>query len=161
MLSGETASGAYPVESVQTMTATIRETEASLFDDVPLSVADRATHEQVMTNIAAVLGKAQNAKAIVVASLSGQAAKLVSRERPELPIYAATPDERVRRQLNLSWGVKPFFLPTCKTVSELVTQSLAYLVKQQAVVAGDEVVVCAGEPLGTSGMVNLVELRTV
>lgn len=161
MLSGETASGAYPIEAVKTMAATIRETEASSYDNIPDQIRAEQNTEAAMSNIAGALASARNPKAILVASMSGQAARLVSRYRPEVPIFAATPVERVIRQLNLSWGVRPFYLPKCTTVSELTTQSIAYLVEQKQVAANDEIVIAAGEPLGQSGYVNLVEVRRV
>lgn len=161
MLSGETASGAFPKDAVAMMTAAIQEAERSAYDDLPSHVVKTSNTEEAMTNVASALAQANTAKAIIVASLSGHAARLVSRYRPELPIYAATPVERVRHQLNLSWGVKPFLLSSCTTVAELAMQSIAYLLKQKFVQPGDEIVLVAGEPLGKSGYVNLVEVRKV
>lgn len=151
MLSGETATGAYPLEAVQAMAAAIRETEKSVYDDLPVSTG----------NVANMLAKTGSAKAILVASLSGSAARLVSRFRPELPIFAATPHERVLRQLNLSWGVRPFFVPECATIAELLDQSFKFLRHERVLERGDQVIIIAGEPLGQSGHMNLVEVRTL
>ncbi len=161
MLSGETANGAYPVEAVQTMAATIEEVEASRFDDIPLQVQMGQDPQVSMTNVANVLAHASKAKAISVSSLSGQAARLVSRYRPKLPIFVGTPHDRVRAQLNLSWGVYPFRVPVCKTIVELLKTSVDYLTREEYVEAGDEIIIVAGEPLGQSGFINLVELRKV
>ncbi len=160
MLSGETASGAHPVEAVQAMSATIRETDASGYDDLPVLIQLDKDAEEAMTNIASALAHASQAKAILVATISGNGARLVSRYRPELPIFAATPIERVQHQLNLSWGVHPFLLPTCHTIDELMTQSFDHLLNQGFIQKGDSVIMVAGEPLGRSGYINLVELRT-
>lgn len=159
MLSGETASGAFPVEAVKTMAATIREVEQSEYDAVPISTRLSLSSEEAMTNIASMLGQARKAKGIVVASMSGLAARLVSRYRPELPIFAVTPYARVVRQLNLSWAVRPIALPACKTIAELLEQSTEYVKEGEYIKMGEEFLVVAGEPLGQSGLVNFVELR--
>ncbi len=161
MLSGETASGAHPIEAVKIMTATIIETEKSKYDDITPEMRQSANREVAVTNIASILGRASNAKAIIVASLSGDAAKLVSRERPDQPIYVMTTSDRVVRQLNLSWGVRGYVIAKAETVPKLIDESIALLKEAKLLVSGDEIVVVAGEPLGETGSVNLVELRNV
>jgi len=161
MLSGETASGAHPIETVEVMAATIRETEASAYDDVRSGLIKSADEETAMSNVAAVLAQASHAKAIFVASMTGRAARLISSFRPELPIFAATPNTQVLHQLNISWGVRPFYLPLCNTIAELLTQGLSFLQEQGWITAGDHIVVVAGEPLGKKGHINLVEVRTI
>ncbi|HWQ99391.1 MAG TPA: pyruvate kinase [Candidatus Methylomirabilis sp.] len=162
MLSGETASGKYPVETVQTMAQIVEETEASKYDDVPprADVIPKTTDEAI-SQVANILAHGVKAKLILVGSLSGDTARLVSRYRPELPIHAAVTDERVERQLNLSWGVVPFVLPRCGTVEELVERSIGHLKKRKTVTKGDKIIVVAGDPVGASGVVNLVEIREV
>lgn len=163
MLSGETASGKYPRESVETMAKVIREAEASIYDnldDKPAVKLNRTTDEAV-SQVAKILAKDVGAKGILVASMSGDTGRLVSRHRPELPIYVATDDDRVQRQLNLSWGVVPFILPKCRTVEELVERSVGHLLQQKRIKKGDKLIVVAGEPVGVSGRVNLVEIREV
>jgi|SRR5688572_6838929 len=161
MLSGETASGAHPIEAVKTMAATIVETEKSKYDDITPEMRKSEASEVAMTNIASILGRASNAKAIVVASLSGESARLVSRERPDQPIYAMTTSDRVVRQLNVSWGVRGYIVAKADTVPKLIDESIELLKTNKLVAAGDEVVIVAGEPLGESGSVNLVELRKI
>ncbi|MSR85176.1 pyruvate kinase [Candidatus Uhrbacteria bacterium] len=162
MLSGETASGAHPLEAVQIMSATIREAEASRYDDLEAKAdPENVTEEERLTNLAAMLAKPSGAKAILVATMTGQAARLVSRYRPELPIFAAVPNERVRHQLNLSWGVHAFVIPTCQTLAELLQAACTQVMQQGFLQTGDEVILVAGEPLGESGHVNLVEVRKV
>ncbi|MFO0764534.1 MAG: pyruvate kinase [Patescibacteria group bacterium] len=161
MLSGETASGTYPVESVQTMAATIREIEESTMDDMPATLEVAGNAQAAMTNIASVLARTTNAKAIVVATKSGASARLVSRYRPQLPIYAMTPSERVLRQLNLSWGVQAFHVAHENGYRGLVDKSVEKLVAEKLVVKGDMVIVVAGDPSMDSGSINMIELRTV
>ncbi|MEN9564277.1 MAG: hypothetical protein RIR73_2521, partial [Chloroflexota bacterium] len=159
MLSGETASGAHPLQAVETMAATIREVEASGFDDLPPEIPSGGSDAVAMTNLAAILAREHKAKAILVATLTGNAARLVSCRRPELPIFAVTADERVKHQLNLSWGVCPFVMPQASNTAELIDHALAYLLEQQLIQKGDDIIVVAGEPLGQSGHINLVENR--
>lgn len=153
MLSGETASGEHPLEAVKIMAATIIETEKSAYDD--LSLVD--TH----TNIASILGKMKETKAILIATFKGDAARLVSRHRPEVPMYAFTPSAEVVAQLNLSWGIHPVCIEGAKTVPELIEKGIEELKRQKLVSTGDEIVIVAGEEVGDSGHVQLVELKRI
>jgi pyruvate kinase len=163
MLSNETATGDYPVETVQTMASIIEETETSKYDDYAhVNIAD-ATHpiDDIMTNLSRTLSEDVGAKLILAASISGETGRLISRNRPELPIVLTTSSERVRRQLNLSWGVLPYLLDPCRSIEELVERSLVILKRSDMVTTGDTIVVVAGEPVGHAGHVNLLEVREV
>ncbi|KKR48859.1 MAG: Pyruvate kinase [Candidatus Magasanikbacteria bacterium GW2011_GWC2_40_17] len=163
MLSAETANGEYPVEAVQTMSRVIIKTEASIFDDLPYSqslMADQKT-DVVMSGLSRLLAEKIKAKAILAASLTGETGRQISRFRPELLIFVATDNEKVRRQLNLSWGIVPFILPTCKTVEELIERSLVYLRKEKFIKKSDKLIIIAGEPVGAVGGVNWVEVKQV
>ena len=162
MLSGETATGKYPLESVKTMARVIRRTESSSYDFMPVKqdVANRSTGDAI-SEVASILAREIKAKAILVTSLSGETARIVSRYRTELPIYTATQDTRILRQMNLSWGVIPFMLPHCATVEELIERSIGELKKIHAVLKGSKIIIIAGEPVGVSGGVNFVEIRDI
>jgi pyruvate kinase len=86
---------------------------------------------------------------------------MVSRHRPELAIVVATMDARVQRQLNLSWGVIPFVLPRVESLEEFNDRSIGYLKKNKFSKRGDQILIIAGEPVGVSGNMNLLEIRTV
>jgi len=165
MLSNETASGEYPVEAVQTMADIIIETEASAYDDLHLHHLEeykKTSVDDVMSEAARELAEEVGAVGILAASLSGDTARLISRNKPELPIFVATSDERVQRQMNLSWGVVPFMiLPVCKSIEELVERSTVELKKAKFVKKQDKIIVVAGEPVGQAGNVNLVEIREI
>ncbi|MFH1078368.1 MAG: pyruvate kinase [Patescibacteria group bacterium] len=163
MLSGETASGKHPIEAVRTMTEIVRETEASKYDDLPATtdLSANKSIDEAVSEVANILAHGVKAKVILVGSMSGDTARLISSYRPSLPIYAATSDERVRRQMDLSWGVVPFVLPPCSTVEELVERSIGALKKKRVVKKGDKIIVLAGDPVGTSGNVNLIEIRDI
>lgn len=163
MLSGETASGAYPLESVEMMAKIIGETEKSTYDDLVMAgiVKNTENIDDAVSQVAKILSKTVGAKVILAASLSGYAARIVARYRPELPILVTTDNPRVQRQLTLSWGVIPFVLPPCRSVEELVDRSLGYIKKNKFVSKGDKIIIIAGEPVGRSGNVNLIEIKEI
>ncbi|MBT6294305.1 MAG: pyruvate kinase [Candidatus Magasanikbacteria bacterium] len=164
MLSNETAVGKFPVETVQTMSDIIIETEKSSYDDLPFKRMHTGKHESVdhvVSQLARDLAESVDVKIILAASMSGDTARLISRNRPELPMLVATDCERAKQQMNLSWGVIPFMLPPCRSIEELVDRSVIVLKEQGYVVSGDKMVVLAGEPIGYSGNVNLLEVRDI
>ncbi|MEI7512921.1 MAG: pyruvate kinase, partial [Candidatus Uhrbacteria bacterium] len=152
MLSGETASGEHPIEAVKTMAATIEETEKSSYDDVNLDPEEN--------NLTCILSRSSEAKAILVASHSGAAAQMVSHYRRELPIFAVVPSEVLAPQLNVIWGVHPFAVEA-DTIPKLIEQGIAELLRRKVISKGDNVIIVAGEPVGSTGHVDLVEMRTV
>ncbi len=163
MLSNETATGKYPVVTVQTMSNIIIEAEKSAYDNMPMREfeGEKQPIDDVISGLSRLLAEETGASIILAASISGGTGRLISRYRPELPIVVGTNIERVRRQLNLSWGVHPFILETCRTIEELVERSVLYLKQHEMVEVGDRVIVVAGEPVGHAGNVNLLEVREV
>lgn len=161
MLSGETASGAYPVEAVETMADTIRETERTMYDDVTPDVQKEVGANEAMTNIAGILARETRAKAILVVSQDIQTGKLVSQHRPELPIFVAVDSERDQCQLNIEWGIRPFRSVPLTPLEKAIPAAIQTLAHEQSLAEQDEVIVVAGEPLGRTGNVHLVELRTI
>ncbi len=160
MLSGETATGKYPVETVATMARIAIKTEASTFDDVPPpKIKKYETEEDAMSSVGTILARSTDTKLILVASLSGSAGRIVSRYRAEIPIFVSTNHTRVARQLNISWNVVPFVLPSCSSIEELIERAMAYLLQKKLVKKSDNVVVIAGEPVGVSGHINFIEIR--
>ncbi|HMB25871.1 MAG TPA: pyruvate kinase [Patescibacteria group bacterium] len=163
MLSGETAAGKYPVETVDTMRKIIKKTEDSAYDD--LVVKDKIKHivptNEAISSVAKMLSGALKTKLILVATLSGYSAKVVSRYRPQLPVFAVCDTEKVRRQLSLTWGVRAFSLSTCESFEELLDRSIGYLKKVKQLKIEDKIIIIAGQPVGRSGNVNLVEIKTI
>jgi pyruvate kinase len=163
MLSGETASGLYPAEAVETMTKIVRETENSAYDDLVMEAIMKKIKpvDEAVSRVANILARTVEAKAILAASLSGYSGRIVCRYRPELPILVTTDSERVQQQLTLSWGVVPFVLPPCHSVEELVDRSLGYIKKNKLVGSGEKIIIIAGEPVGRAGNINLIEIKEV
>ena len=159
MLSGETAVGSYPVDAVKTMTRIAQKTESSKFDDANLTEIKRfKSDEEAVTNVGAILAKSTAAKLILVTSMTGNAARVVSRYRAELPILVATHDKRIRRQLAMSWGVIPFTLPKYKDADSLVAGAIAYLKDNKYAKPGSHIILITGTPVGVPGNINSVEI---
>ena len=162
MLSNETAVGKHPALVISTIAEIILATEKSAYDDTALPAIHKGVAtETAVSELSRILAEEVKAKLILAASLSGDTGRLISHVRPQLQILVATGSDRVRRQLNVSWGVRPFILIPCNTIEELVERTIAYIKKNKFAKVGDKMVVVAGEPVGRSGNVNLVEVREI
>ena len=163
MLSGETANGKYPLAAVKIMAQIAQRTEKSKYDDLELRrvFKGKAKIGQAISSSAQLLAKDLKAKAILVTSLSGQTARYVSRYRPELPILVATNNEKVKHQLNLSWGVIPFVLPKCTNIEELTAKAIKYITQKGLVKKNDKIIIVAGFPLNKSGTINWINIHQI
>ncbi len=165
MLSNETAIGKYPVESVKMMSTIIEETEKSNYDNLSVPKLHKTKIDQetdnIMSEMSRLLSEQIHAKCILVASLSGETGRLISRYRPELSIVVATHTDRAMHQLNLSWGVVPFILKPYRTIEEFIDRSILHLKKHHEVKKGDKFIIVASEPVGHADHVNLLEVREV
>lgn len=164
MLSGETAGGKYPVEALAAMVGIVTETENAIdywkqFQKqriLPASnINDAITHTCCLT------AKDLNAKAILTATYSGRSARMICRFRPACPVAALTMREKVRRQLNLSWGVIPFLTGEVNSTDRIFSLSAEVALKEKLVENGDTVVITAGVPLGKSGSTNLIKAQVI
>ncbi len=160
MLSGESATGKYPLLAVRILTKTIHETEASPYDDIALvKLRDHFRSErEAVSELAALIAGAPGIKLIVVTTMTGTTARFVSHLRPELPIVVVTNDARVARQLMLSWGVYPIVAPRARTLGALFRSMRHEILKAKLAKRGDRVVVVTGDPVGRPGTVNLVKI---
>ncbi len=163
MLSNETASGLHPDLVISTMADIIMTTEKSVYDDTNLPVMRKtsARVDLAITELSRTLAEQVHAKMILAASISGETGRLISHVRPTLPILVATNAVRVQHQLNLSWGVRPFILPPCHSIEELVERSVDYIKTHKLAKKEDLMIVVTGEPVGQAGHVNLVEVREI
>lgn len=164
MLSGETAGGRYPIESLQTMAGVVTEAEGAIdywheFEKQHIlpgtNINDAITHTCCLT------ARDLNAKAILAATNSGHSARMICRFRPACPIAAITMREKVRRQLNLSWGVIPFLTGEVNSTDRIFSLTTDVAMKEGLVQKGDIVVITAGVPLGRSGSTNLIKAQAV
>ncbi len=164
MLSGETAAGKYPIESVKTMYNIAIKSEEAL-DYGAILISKSKVSELTTTN---AIGKATcttamdlGAAAIITATSSGYTSKAISKFRPKAPIIAATTTEYVMRRLSLVWGVFPVLSPYSDSTDDVIELSIQSAVESGYVNEGDLVVITAGIPVGTSGSTNLIKVHTV
>jgi len=158
MLSGESAAGKYPLESVEMMDRIIREAEASVTEMLRPA---RSGELQISEAIAeAICHAAQELRmtAIAVFTESGSSARLVSKYRPRAPIIAFSPNQDTRRRLSLLWGVLPRSIARVHNIDQLARVAEIRLIAESLVKRGDTVGIIAGTPLGTTGSTNLMRL---
>jgi len=163
MLSGESASGKYPVEAVHTMTQIIRRTEKSPFDDLEHGFLgdQKESVSAAIAQSAHELLKDSGAKAIVVASISGFTARMITRHRPEQKIFVMTNNEKTHNQLSLVWGVNSFVLPDCKDLDGLIDKSIEVIRKNKLLKRKDKVVIVAGRPHVKKEHMSLVKVEEI
>lgn len=162
MLSAESATGAYPVEAVRMLDRIIRRIEAA-FPPASMERPRRGevSFPQAISDAAAFAARELGARAIVAFTQSGSTARLISQDRPPVPIIAFTPSERVRRRLALDWGVYPRLIKRLPTIDEMVAEIESSLLTDGTVRYSDVLVVVAGAPLWVRGTVNLLKLHRV
>lgn len=163
MLSGESAAGKYPVEAVMTM-AQIAE-----FTEEHTSYRDRfyKTDFRIHNNLDAIshatcaMAIDVNAKAIVVCSVSGKTARMVSRFRGPVDILGMTTNEKVWRKLAMSWGVAPVLAETFSSMDVMFYYGLTNAKKVFGLKSGDNVVLTGGPINGVAGNTNTIKVETV
>ncbi len=165
MLSGETASGKYPIEAVNAMVATVNAAESAIdywgrFREKSPTL-DCSTISNAVTHTSCTTAMDLNAKAILAPTESGYTAKVISRFRPACPIIALCQNEKVRRQLSISWGVASFLTGFVDSTDRLFSLAVDVAVKEGVVTPEDTVVITAGVPIGKSGTTNLVKAQVV
>jgi pyruvate kinase len=160
MLSGESAVGDYPLESVKMLARIATEVEPSIqFVNYPPNRMDDA--DAISEALHAIDGTL-NLQCIVAFTETGYTAKLASEERPKAPIVAYTPDPKVYRRLNLNWGVRPVLLQGFEgTLTDVLTRVEADLIQRNFAAPGDKVLVMGGIPFGTAGSTNFLKIHTV
>jgi pyruvate kinase len=159
MLSGETAMGEYPVQSVQTMDSIARAIEPSLGyrHQIPEATED-PTIGNAMSNAACDLAEALGAKAILVPTFTGRTASAVARLRPRRPIVALTHKEWSVHQMAIEWGVTPIWIPECRDVEDLWSRSMDAATHAGLVESGDTVVITAGTAVNIPGSTNVIKV---
>ncbi|MCX6795948.1 MAG: pyruvate kinase, partial [Candidatus Falkowbacteria bacterium] len=170
MLSGETSMGEFPVDSVKMMKSIIDETEKGLYEHKnihrysfhhPKGYFQESTITDAVGASSCEMAAHLKAKYIVTTTSSGYSARMVAKHRPETPILALTPDEKVYNQLSMVWGVKPLILPAFHTTDELIYQSIDLLEARRMIRKGDLLIIIAGHPVGMGGQTNLIKVHKV
>ena len=164
MLSGETASGLYPLEAVRMMVRIIEEVESQT--DAGWQKKRHARHGEgdftgAICESAAHAAAALKAKAIACFTETGTTAQRLSKFRPPVPIIAFTLHAQVARHLQLAWGVQPHVIERKASTDELIEQTDEILLQCGTVAPGDVVVVTLGAPIALGGSTNLMKLHRI
>lgn len=164
MLSGETASGKYPVEAVKMMVDIANATEASLDYDSILREKSRVKGSSITDAIGhATCTSAQDLKAVAILTptATGHTAQVVSKFRPRAPILAFSASDEVARHLSLVWGVTPIVIQLEETEKKAFHDVIHAAVKQGYIAEGDLIVLTAGAPVGVGGRTNMLRIHIV
>ena len=167
MLSGETAAGRYPIESVRMMVRIIEAAEGGNIERAPMRRWIRREHEQTLDATEAVARAAAQtaefvgAQAIVAFTRSGRSALQVSKYRPSAPILAFTPDDATRRRMALYWGVVPRLLEELDTLDEMSREVERALVRLGLCQKGDPVLLVSGAPMSATHPTNMLMIHVI
>jgi pyruvate kinase len=164
MLSAETATGRYPHEAVDVMSRIAVRAEQAVRDQEPVRrrrSSERVGFPEAVSHAAAMAANAIDARAIVAFTQSGFSARLISHERPDVPIIAFTPAAEVRRRLALSWGVSSRLIRKVETTDEMVEEIESALLGDGSVGVNDVIVIISGAPMWVTGTTNLMKLHRV
>ncbi|HDP70208.1 MAG TPA: pyruvate kinase [Actinobacteria bacterium] len=164
MLSGETAIGDYPVETVKMMARIIEKTES--FIDYSGKLGDKRKWSQESSTDAisfasCELASGLKARVIITSTQSGNTARKVSKYRPSEQIAAVTPEDKTARQLTVSWGVRPLCITSGRDTDEMIEKSIDKVVEAEMAKKGDVVVITAGVIVNIPGTTNLIKVHEV
>ena len=163
MLSGETAAGKYPVEAVQTMVETVTFTENQIHYDKRFKEADFVikNNQDAVSHSTCAMAIDVQAKCIVVNSLTGLTARMVSRFRCPIDILGMTASKKAWRKINLSWGVYPVLCSRYATMDEMFANDIVQAKKLLELQPGDNIVMTGGQLNGYAGNTNLIKVEQV
>jgi pyruvate kinase len=158
MLSGETSIGQYPVLTVSTMARIVQTTEEGSFS-VPRLQHDPRTRGGALAVAASQIATSIGAKALVAFTQTGDTVRRLARLHCQLPLLAFTPEQSVRDQLALCWGVESYLVPFVQHTDDMFRQVDQAVLGLGRAKAGDYVVVVAGSPPGTPGSTNTLRVH--
>jgi pyruvate kinase len=165
MLSGETASGHYPIQAVEMMSKIIMEAEEHIENWGRWQGKIRPTSDcddtYFITQAARELAEDRYVEAITIFSRSGRTALLMSKTRPNLPILAFTPELDACQRMNLYWGVLPYLVPHVQSLEEMVQVVERTMLESSQIVPGQQVVMICGFPIPSVRPTNLALLHVV
>ncbi len=164
MLSAETASGRYPLLALQMMDRIVREAEAHLALGTPPPVdlwTDPGAFNAVTAGAAVRAALAARAAAIACFTISGTTARLLSQQRPHVPIIAFSPDQAIRRRIAFYWGVETRIMEPVRNSDIMCEMVSNQLLADGLAKAGDRIVLVFGSPLGVPGQTNSIRLHQI
>ncbi|MCJ7626303.1 MAG: pyruvate kinase [Anaerolineaceae bacterium] len=163
MLSGETAIGNYPVKSVEMMRSIVIQAEQHYSDWGQFFRDEEHAHDDAIsiTRAAGELARDREVEMIVVFTISGRTALLMSKAHPEVPILAFSPNKRTYERMGLFWNVFPFMVQYAESVEEMLKRVESTLLSNNLIQMGQQVVVVSGYPVGAMCPPNLALLHTI
>lgn len=163
MLSGESAAGKYPVDAVRNMAEIAEYTEKNIDYEKRFKTSDYKIKSNIdaVSHATCAMAIDTKAKAIVISSLSGITARMVSRFRCPVDIIGMTTSEKVWRKLNLSWGVTPVLSEEFNSVDVMFYHAVRYAKDEFDLEKGDNVVLTGGQISGKSGNTNTIRLEII
>ena len=162
LLTGETAIGEYPFETIRQMDRIIAEVEKDPEIDPRMAVVvPQQTDSDAIAHAAGDIANLLNIQVIVTMTHSGATARAVSKYRPHAAIYSLTPFLPVARRLKLMWGVRPIVVQPYANTDEMLALAEEKLAALGAVKAGDNFVLSAGIPIGQAGSTNMLKIQAV
>jgi pyruvate kinase len=161
MLSAETASGKYPVESVSMMARIIEEAEASIAEFPRPAPQEQLKVAETVAELVCHASRELHMKLIAVFTHSGFTARLVSRYRPRVPIIAFSPEAVTRRRMALVWGVMPKDIEDTRKIDNLAAVAEKRLLRERLVRKGDVIGIVAGTPMGIRGTTNFMKFHVI
>ena|SRR2546425_7566799 len=160
MLSTETSVGAYPIEAVRMMARIAIESEAS-YHTAAHPIQQHRSLAQAVSHAARALAEDRHVQSIVVFTCSGNSARLISNDRPRVPILAYTPSEQVYHQLALWWGVWLHRISIQGTTENLIALVEKRLREDGLAHPGEYVVIMGGLPIASQARTNFVKLHQI
>src|SRR5947199_4142163 len=164
MLSQETAVGAYPVEAVQMMASVAERTESSapykIWNESRVRRDARDPSYTIAHNLC-IAARELSLDALIVPTLSGRSARLVSAHRPVVPIYALSPGKETVRRCGLMWGVRAASMRRHETTEVLIADAAARVIELGWCQPGQRVGITAGLPSGKPGTTSLSQIQTL
>lgn len=163
MLSGETAIGKYPIESVETMVRIAKKMEDSTEYQRLMSHVFNGEHTvtNVVSHATCTTADQLEAAAIMAVTSSGYTARMIAKFRPTSPIIAITDTMKVVRALSLVWGVQCVKANVFTNTDSIINESILTAVKRGLVELGDLVVICSGIPMGVKGATNMMKIQAI
>jgi pyruvate kinase len=161
MLSAETASGRYPVESVAMMDRIVREAESHITRFARPHHGARASVPDAVADLICHASEELNMKVVAVFTETGSTARLISKHRPRPPIIAFSMNQETRRRISLYWGVQPRTCALVRDVEDVAAHAEKRLLEERLVRRGDVVGIVAGTPFGVGGTTNLVKFHVI
>ena len=161
MLSAETATGKYPVETVEMMARIIEEAEASIHEYPRPVQQEQLKVPETVAELVCHASRELHMKLIAVFTHSGFTARLISRYRPLVPIVAFSPDAHTRRRMALLWGVTSRQIADINKIDGLAAIAEKRLVEERFVRKGDVIGIVAGTPMGIRGTTNFMKFHVI